>query len=51
MNAEKEQYKGENISEIRAVIEEQYGIDFPIPVLKSISQKLAKEIKPLSTNR
>ena len=44
LNSEKEQYKGENISEIRTVIEEQYGIDFPLPVLKSILQKLAKEI-------
>jgi predicted nucleic acid-binding protein len=43
-NTEKNQYKGENISEIRTIIEEQYGIDFPLPVLKSILQKLAKEI-------
>jgi hypothetical protein len=44
MNSEKSQYKGENISEIQSVILEQYGIDFPLPVLKSILQKLAKEI-------
>ena len=44
LNSEKKQYKGENISEIRSIVEEQYGIDFPLPVLKSILQKLAKEI-------
>lgn len=44
LNAEQKQYKGANISEIRTEIENQYGIDFPLPVLKSILQKLAKEI-------
>lgn len=44
LNSERKQYKGENISEIRAIIEEQYGIDFPLPVLNTILQKLAKEI-------
>jgi len=44
LNAEQNQYKGANISEIRTEIEKQYGIDFPLPVLKSILQKLAKEI-------
>lgn len=36
--------KGANISEIKTVIEEQYAIDMPLPVLKSILQKLAGEI-------
>jgi hypothetical protein len=44
LNAEQNQYKGANISEIRTEIENQYGIDFPLPVLRSILQKLAKEI-------
>jgi hypothetical protein len=44
LNAEKNQYKGANISEICTIIEEQYGIDFPLPVLKSVLQKLTKEI-------
>lgn len=44
LNAEQNQYKGANISEIRTEIENLYGIDFPLPVLKSILQKLAKEI-------
>ena len=44
MNSEKEQFKGENISEIQSLITEQYGIDIPLPVLRSILQKLAKEI-------
>lgn len=44
MNITKHQYKGANISEIKAIIEEQYAIDIPLPVLKSILQKLAKEI-------
>lgn len=44
MNSEKSQYKGANISEIQSVIVEQYGIDFPLPVLKSILQKLTKKI-------
>ena len=44
LNAEQNQYKGAHTNEIRAEIEKQYGIDFPLPVLKSILQKLAKEI-------
>lgn len=44
MNINKLQYKGANISEIKYVIEEQYAIDMPLPVLRSILQKLAKEI-------
>lgn len=44
MNTNKQQYKGANISEIKAVIEEQYVIDIPLPVLRSILQKLAREI-------
>lgn len=44
LNAGIEQYKGANISEISTVIQEQYGIDFPLPVLRSLLQKLAKEI-------
>lgn len=44
MNSEKNHYKGANISEIRSVILEQYGIDFPLPVLKSIAQKIAAEV-------
>ena len=44
MNTSKQQYKGANISEIKTVIEEQYVIDIPLPVLRSILQKLAKEI-------
>jgi hypothetical protein len=44
LNAEKNQYKGANISEIHTAIEEQYGIDFPLPVLRSTLQKLARDI-------
>ena len=32
MNINKEQYKGENISEIKDLIESQYNIDIPIAV-------------------
>lgn len=44
MNTSKQQYKGANISEIKNVIEELYGIDIPLPVLRSILKKIAKEI-------
>lgn len=44
LNVNQNQYKGANINEIRAEIEKQYGIDFPLPVLKSILKKLANEI-------
>jgi len=44
MNTNKKQYKGANISEIKAVIEEQYAIDMPLPVLRRILEKLAKEL-------
>lgn len=44
LNSESNQYKGANISEIQIEIQNQYGIDFPMPVLRSILQKLAKEI-------
>ena len=44
MNIHKGQYKGESISEIRKIIEEQYSIDIPIPVLKSILKKIANDI-------
>jgi hypothetical protein len=44
MNTKKSQYKGENISEIKTIIEEEYGIDIPMPVLKTILQKLSLQI-------
>jgi predicted nucleic acid-binding protein len=44
LNSEQTQYKGESINEIRLLIEERYGIDFPLPVLKNVLQKLVKEI-------
>jgi predicted nucleic acid-binding protein len=44
MNSEKNLYKGEHISEIQSVILEQYGIDIPNAVLKSILKKIANQI-------
>lgn len=44
MNTNKGQYKGETISEIKNIIEENYGIDIPIPVLRSILKKIASEV-------
>jgi len=37
-------YKGESIVEIKIILEELYGIDFPIPVLRNILLIIAKEI-------
>lgn len=42
MNAEGV-FKGKNISEIKAVTDKLYSIDFPIPVLKKILTEIAKE--------
>ena len=44
MNINKDQYKGESINEIKNIIFDTYGIEFPIPVLKSILSIIAKEI-------
>lgn len=44
MNVNKGQYKGESIAEVRKIIEEHYAIDIPIPVLRSILQKIANEV-------
>lgn len=44
MNNNKGQYKGSNISEIKDIVEEHYGIDIPLPVLESILKLIAKEI-------
>ena len=43
MNSKKVQCKGANISEISTIINEQYIIDIPIPVLRSVLKKIAKE--------
>lgn len=44
MNTQKGQDKGANISEIGKLIHEHYAIDMPIPVLRSVLKKIAKEI-------
>ncbi|WP_418233357.1 hypothetical protein [Butyricimonas virosa] len=44
MNSKKVQCKGANISEISTIINEQYIIDIPIPVLRSVLKKIAKEV-------
>jgi len=37
-------YKGESIAEIKDVLEQLFGIDFPIPVLNNILKIIAKEV-------
>lgn len=42
--------KGENISEIKAIFDESYLIDIPIPVLSIILQKIAQETNKVDEN-
>jgi hypothetical protein len=44
MNYNKEQYKGESILEIQDIIFKSYGIDIPVPVLKSILIVISREL-------
>jgi putative transmembrane protein len=37
-------YKGKNISEIKGKADEEYGLDFPLPVLERILKEIAKEV-------
>lgn len=36
--------KGKNISEIKPYIDNEYGLDFPIPVLNTIFKKIAEQV-------
>ena len=36
--------KGKNISEIKPYIDDEYGLDFPIPVLDTIFKKIAEQV-------
>lgn len=43
--------KGKNISEIKTFVDEEYGLDFPIPVLTLILQQISKEVNTDAENR
>lgn len=50
MNYNKEQYKGESILEIQDIIFKSYGIDIPVPVLKSILIVISLELNKKDEN-
>lgn len=44
MNVSKEQYKGESINEIRSIICDNYKIDIPLPVLRTVLRYISNDI-------
>ena len=44
MNVSNEQYKGESINEIRSIINDNYNIDIPLPVLRTVLRYIANDI-------
>ena len=49
ISTDNDQNRGENINEIRIVIENHYGIDFPLSVLQIIIKQIAQEINKKET--
>lgn len=43
--------KGKNISEIKVFVDEEYGLDFPIPVLTFILTQISKEVNTETENK
>lgn len=43
--------KGKNISEIKVFVDEEYGLDFPIPVLTLILTQISKEVNTETENK
>lgn len=44
MNVSNKQYKGESINEIRSIINDNYDIDIPLPVLRTVLRYIANDI-------